>query len=254
MKVLSIIGSPRKGNSLKVAQRVETILKTFKDVNLEYIFLGDSNIFMCKGCCTCFAKNEYECPITDDIKQIVQKMIEADGVIFVTPTYSMNMSSLMKTFIDRISYISHRACFFEKAALLINTSAGTGIKDTLKSLTWPVSSFGFYITGKLGIATKTYAISEIPEKYNKVIDKEACLFFNAIKNKKHQTPRLLSLINFKCLQAIYSSAISKEIESGDIKYWKSNGWLDKGCDYYIEISKSSIKILIAKIITKLIVR
>jgi multimeric flavodoxin WrbA len=48
-------------------------------------------------------------------------MHAADGVIFATPVYVMNVSALMKTFIDHFSYIYHRPRFFDKKALLLST-------------------------------------------------------------------------------------------------------------------------------------
>jgi hypothetical protein len=45
MKVLAVIGSPRtRGNSFKVTQPVEHYLKSFGDVDFEYLFLSYNNM------------------------------------------------------------------------------------------------------------------------------------------------------------------------------------------------------------------
>nr|WP_292376791.1 NAD(P)H-dependent oxidoreductase [Methanosarcina sp. UBA411] len=61
------------------------------------------------------------CPLKDESSVLEQKMHAADGVIFATPVYVMNVSALMKTFIDHFSYIYHRPRFFDKKALLLST-------------------------------------------------------------------------------------------------------------------------------------
>jgi len=61
-------------------------------------------------------------------------MIEADGIIFVSPVYCENVSGLMKNFIDRFDYVFHRQRFFDQKAMVLSTSAGGGLKDTLDYL------------------------------------------------------------------------------------------------------------------------
>jgi multimeric flavodoxin WrbA len=75
--------------------------------------LKDVDLSQCRGCFGCFVKGEDHCPCKDDAS-IEQKMHDADGIIFATPVYGMNISALMKTFIDRFSYIFHRPRFFTK--------------------------------------------------------------------------------------------------------------------------------------------
>jgi multimeric flavodoxin WrbA len=38
MKVIAVIGSPRKGNSYKITQRIEEKFKKFGDIEFDYIF------------------------------------------------------------------------------------------------------------------------------------------------------------------------------------------------------------------------
>ena len=59
MKVLAIMGSPRKkGNTYKVSRMVEESMKKLGKVEFEYVFLKDLNIKTCLGCQVCFNKGE----------------------------------------------------------------------------------------------------------------------------------------------------------------------------------------------------
>ena len=50
MQVLTIIGSPRKGHSYRVAQQIERRLTQNPDVRFEYVFLSQVNLQTCRGC------------------------------------------------------------------------------------------------------------------------------------------------------------------------------------------------------------
>ena len=45
---------------------------------------------------------------------IARKIDEADGVIFVSPAYSMHVSYLFKRFVDRFACTFHRPCYWGK--------------------------------------------------------------------------------------------------------------------------------------------
>lgn len=41
MKILVIMGSPRKGNTYRAAQRIEDVMRSLGDVEFEYLMLKD---------------------------------------------------------------------------------------------------------------------------------------------------------------------------------------------------------------------
>lgn len=97
--VLIISTSPRKnGNSQRLAQ-------AFYDGavagghRVEMISLCDQTINFCKGCMACHKLGH--CVIQDDANAIVEKMFDADVIVFATPIYYYEMSGQMKTMIDR---------------------------------------------------------------------------------------------------------------------------------------------------------
>ena len=91
MKVLAIIGSLRKGNTLDVVQEVEKHMKELGEVEFEYLFLKDANLELCKGCFNCLTKGDEFCPIKDDRVEIEKRMLESDGVILASPVYVHNL-------------------------------------------------------------------------------------------------------------------------------------------------------------------
>ena len=91
----------------------------------ETIYLVDMDMHPCKGCRTCFDRGEDKCPLKDDIPAIKAKMDAADGVILASPVYMDDVSGLVKTWIDRLAYVSHRPAFGGKCAYPIATVGGS---------------------------------------------------------------------------------------------------------------------------------
>ena len=126
MKVLVVMGSPRKGNTYRAAERICELMEVHGPVEFEYLWLRDANLLPCRGCAVCVAKGEEHCPNRDDLQAIVQRMDEADGVVLASPVYSWAVSGQFKVFVDRLSYIMHRPRFHGKQALVL----ATGMLDT----------------------------------------------------------------------------------------------------------------------------
>ncbi len=149
MQVLAIIGSPRKGHSYRVVQQIEQRLMRNADLRFEYVFLNQANLQPCRGCYVCQSRGEQYCPLKDGRPDLVQKMQQADGVIFVSPTFASNVTGLMKNLMDRLAYSTHRPAFVGKPAMLVATAsleAGGG----LTALAW-FGKAGFALVSKLGV-------------------------------------------------------------------------------------------------------
>lgn len=102
MKVLAINGSPREKNG-----NTEVLLKPFlkgceeEGAEIETIYLKDKNINHCRGCFTCWTKTPGKCIYKDDMEEILEKVIEADIMVYATPLYIYTVTGLMKDFMDR---------------------------------------------------------------------------------------------------------------------------------------------------------
>lgn len=102
MKVVAINGSARKdGNT---AYLINVVLDELQqsDIDTEIIQLGGERLSGCMACRGCSAKQNMECVINDDIiNDCIKAMSSADGIILGTPVYCADVSSQLKTMIDR---------------------------------------------------------------------------------------------------------------------------------------------------------
>lgn len=125
--VLIISASPRKsGNSDILCDRfMEGALESGN--NVEKVFLADKNIGYCKGCGVC--NSTHKCIQDDDMKEILDKMVNADVIVLATPVYFYSVCGQMKTFIDRT--VPMYTKISDKDFYYIMTAADTN-KDSLK--------------------------------------------------------------------------------------------------------------------------
>ena len=102
MKVLAINGSPRgaKGNT-------EVLLVQFlkgceeAGAEIETIYLKDKDIKHCSGCFTCWTKTPGKCIHKDDMEELLNKVMQADIMVYATPLYYYTVTGIMKDFMDR---------------------------------------------------------------------------------------------------------------------------------------------------------
>lgn len=105
MKIVSLLGSPRvNGNSAMIARRFcETAKKHGAEVTT-YV-LNDLQYRGCQGCFLCKTKLD-RCALKDDLTGVLDTIRETDVVVLASPVYFWDISSQMKTFIDRtFSYL-----------------------------------------------------------------------------------------------------------------------------------------------------
>ncbi len=125
MKILALIGSPRKGGNTDVL--VDQILKGCKERGYicEKLYLYQHKIFPCIDCRNC-KKGNYICTINDGMKQIYPKMTEADVIIFGTPNYWYGPTGKMKLFIDRMRpFIENNKLRGKKGIVVTPSAEGT---------------------------------------------------------------------------------------------------------------------------------
>ena len=106
MKIICLLGSPRpKGNSASIAKHFcETAEKLGSQVKT--FALNKLNFRGCQGCMTCKTKLD-KCVLKDDLAEVLDAIREADVLVLATPTYFADVSSQLKTFMDRtFSYLA----------------------------------------------------------------------------------------------------------------------------------------------------
>ena len=97
MKILLISGSPRRGNTEFILNKICKAIKG----NKELILLRNKNIKHCAGCLYC--DEHKKCAIQDYMQELYSKIVEADIIVLGTPNYYDNVPGLVKDFIDRLN-------------------------------------------------------------------------------------------------------------------------------------------------------
>ena len=99
MKVLGILGSPRKGGNTELL--LEEALKgaEAEGAEVERLRLTDYNIIPCKECLACY--KEGNCIILDDMAKIYPKLLEADIILLASPIFFYGVTAWAKALIDR---------------------------------------------------------------------------------------------------------------------------------------------------------
>lgn len=99
-KVLILSGSPRKGGNsdLLCDEFFRGALESGNSA--EKIRVSEKKVGYCRGCYCCEA-NGGECVNRDDMKEILQKMIDADVIVLASPVYFYSIDAQLKTVLDR---------------------------------------------------------------------------------------------------------------------------------------------------------
>ncbi|HBX42913.1 MAG TPA: flavodoxin family protein [Deltaproteobacteria bacterium] len=107
MKVVAFNGSPRESGN--TAMLINAVLDEVRKEGMEteLVQLGGRKIRGCTACMQCFENQDRHCSITTDIlNDLVDRMIEADGIIIGSPTYFANVSAEVKALIDRAGLVA----------------------------------------------------------------------------------------------------------------------------------------------------
>ncbi|MBW2061932.1 MAG: flavodoxin family protein [Deltaproteobacteria bacterium] len=99
MKILGLVCSPRKGGNTEILVNEALEAARKAGAETELILVADKNIAPCDGCGSCV--KDGDCIVEDDMQPIYQQLEQADGIIFGTPVYFINVSAQAKAIIDR---------------------------------------------------------------------------------------------------------------------------------------------------------
>lgn len=109
MRVLGISGSPRNGGNTEIL--IHKALTTLADegIETEFLSLADRPIRPCVGCRGCFASETIRCVQKDPaFEGIIERFMEADGILLGSPVYFGSATPQIMTLIDRVGYVARR--------------------------------------------------------------------------------------------------------------------------------------------------
>lgn len=113
MEFYLINGSNRKKyNTAKLLNAtkegiLDELEKQDQNANVELINLYSLEFKGCKSCFHCkkiSSKHYGRCPIKDDLKSLLPKLWESEGIIFGSPIYFRNVTGEMRSFLERLLF------------------------------------------------------------------------------------------------------------------------------------------------------
>jgi multimeric flavodoxin WrbA len=137
MKVVAINGSPHKeGNTYHALRMVGSKLEE-NGIEFEIIHVGNKDIRGCMACGKCRKTQDSKCSMNSDpLNEWIPRIKEADGIIISSPVYFSGVAGTMKSFLDRLFYVSlSNGNFFRHkvgaAVVAVRRTGGSSTLDTL---------------------------------------------------------------------------------------------------------------------------
>jgi multimeric flavodoxin WrbA len=234
-KVTAFIGTESKKATYLAAQEFEKNLKSYGEIDFEYVFLSDYRLEFCQGCKQCFIKGEEYCPAKDDRDILLEKMEESNGIILATPNYAFQVSGRVKNFIDRLAFIYHRPRFFGKAYTAIIAQAFFGGKGILKYLYGVGENLGFHVSKGCCVSSLDPMTEQQKEKLIRKVEKAAARFYKELQ-RPAPVPSFLRLMIFRMAR---TSLKFVDQDLKDYQHYKEKGWFES--DYYYPTSLGLMK-------------
>jgi len=222
MRILIINGSPHKGNTWRLTEKVKEQIESIDNtVKFEDIHLSECNIPFCTGCSMCFRKGHVFCPHNQYIQPIMDKIERCDGVIFAVSCFQGAVPALAKNLTDHLAFLLHRPRYFHKKALIISTTGGVSANSVTKSLANTLPGWGFNKCYQLPIVALSWNDYIPSEKHIKKAYKISNVFYMDLKLKKLHSPKIGVLIPFNLFQAMCEEyAPGTKYETQDGVFWK----------------------------------
>ncbi len=165
INILGIVGTPiKKGNCQYYLEEALRLVEADGHATTELVHLKDYKIKYCIGCEKCMRHvhqvqrevgydihpvpvRDYNCSIKDDMQILHEKMLDADGIIMVTPVYIASIPGQLKTFIDRCRTFVHDFRLNSKVAIPMTVGffRNAGEDTTLDIMRLSLSALGFNI-------------------------------------------------------------------------------------------------------------
>jgi len=132
MKVMAIIGSPRRGgNTELLVDRVIEGCRSRGNTEIEKVFIADRNIQYCSGCLTCTfpPPGTGKCVLRDDMDVLIEKIRASDAFIFGTPNHMRTVSAPLLNFLARMPPLLRYEIEYDDKGNMIGATGVSKIQD-----------------------------------------------------------------------------------------------------------------------------
>jgi multimeric flavodoxin WrbA len=221
MKILGINGSPR-GKKSQTLKLVDAVLDGARQrgAETELIDIGALDIRYCLGCHVCYA--EGECVQGDDLSELWEKMMRADGIVLGSPVYINGVTAQLKTVIDRLADAIHCQMLVGKYGCAVTTAGSSGISEVLGYMNYFLNALGAVTVGEVGVA-----VGRNPAALDAAITKALNLgqtLADAIQTKRHYADQENAIAERGTFFRQLIKA-NKEAWSHQYDYWMEKGWM-----------------------------
>ena len=233
MKITVINGTEKHGITYRLK---EMFLEPFKDkAEITEFYLPKDGPGFCIGCTQCFLTYQDRCKDAACVQKIEKAMLEADLLVFTSPSYVMHITGAMKALLDHFGYrwMPHRPLkeMFGKRAVIITQALGAGEKSAAKDIKDSLSWWGIsYIKNSHFKLMSEIHWDKLPEKKRAAMTKGMASMarkFSAIDYSKPAHTNLITKAKFYAVRMMQTGLGKDNPEYTDYKYWKANGWLGK---------------------------
>ena len=152
MKIIAIHGSPHTTRST-TRKLAGLVLEGAAEAGAEteMIDLCDLRVTPCTACDACSLNGV--CVNDDNVPSIIERMNEADGIVFASPVYIDNVSGQMKIFFDRLADAIHYQLLAGKYGCSVASTHTSGGEEVVAYQNHVLNYLGVIAVGGLSVAT-----------------------------------------------------------------------------------------------------
>ena len=218
MKIVLISSSPRKKKSQTLLLAKQVLRGCAKEtVESEIMYLCDLRIEFCRHCEKCH-REIMSCPIEDDVRMILERMLEADGIILASPNYINQITASMKALFERASHFIHCKRLLGKYVVGVVSSGSGQDKDILDYIMRYAHICGAQYCG--GVSSRA-PVSEGKAEEAFKLGRELAADIEEKKRFSDQERAIQEGIEyFKKIMEM-----RKQDWIGEYQYWQEKGWL-----------------------------
>jgi len=162
VKILGVVGSPRKGGNTHILVKDALDAAGRAGAETRLVMLRDQHIEGCRGCESC--ASSHRCVIQDDMQSLYPLILEADGLVLGSPVYFYNVSSLVKSSLERCYCLEvfdpeDRSCWVGirealGGACAVVIAVGEQAEEqylghTIEAMSLPLADLGYRVVAKV---------------------------------------------------------------------------------------------------------
>ncbi len=178
IKVLAINGSAQKGGNTASLLRCVLAELELEGMKTELIELSETKVHECVSCRKCSTKRDRRCAQSDDMgNMLIEKMSQADGILFGSPTDAADVAPQMKALMDRACMVAkaNDHMFRHKVGAAVVSVRRAGAIHTFDSLNH------FFLINEMVVPGSTYWNAGIgSEDVDPGLDKEGIATMKAL--------------------------------------------------------------------------